>query len=405
MPAANMPAPRDGIAPDESPHGSFLGFQVVTATLCRLILNTGRRFAYPFAPALSRGLGVPLTAITSVIAVMQLTGILGIPGGPLADKWGYRKMMLTAMAMMAVGLLLVGIVPFYITVMIGLFLAGFSKNIFDPAIYGFTAQRVPFSQRGRVVGVLEFAWAGSALVGIPLMGFLIEARNWKMPFWALGFSALAGFVVIFRFFPRDVTGQRDDRSDPWHTAFKHLIQERKALGLMGFVFWASMGNDQLFVVYGAWLERTFAIGVAAIGLGTSVIGAAELIGEGLTSALGDRIGLKRATILGILLAALAYGLLPLLGAHLVIVLTGLFFVFLTFEFSMVCAISLSTEAMPQYRATMMAAFLGVAGLGRVFGSLAGGPIWLTGGIGAVAAASVVASLLAAGSLIWGMAGD
>jgi predicted MFS family arabinose efflux permease len=109
--------------------------------------------------------------------------------------------------------------------------------------------------------------------------------------------------------------------------------------------------------------------------------------------------------LGILLAALAYGLLPLLGAHLVIVLTGLFFVFLTFEFSMVCAISLSTEAMPQYRATMMAAFLGVAGLGRVFGSLAGGPIWLTGGIGAVAAASVVASLLAAGSLIWGMAGD
>ena len=41
-----------------------LVLNIGVAALCRFILNTSRRFVYPFAPVLSRGLGVPLTAIT-----------------------------------------------------------------------------------------------------------------------------------------------------------------------------------------------------------------------------------------------------------------------------------------------------------------------------------------------------
>jgi len=41
------------------PSGHRLTFQLGVATLARLLINTSRRFAYPFASALSRGLGVP----------------------------------------------------------------------------------------------------------------------------------------------------------------------------------------------------------------------------------------------------------------------------------------------------------------------------------------------------------
>ena len=64
-------------------------WQVGLVTLCRLVFNTARRFAYPFAPVLSRGLGVPLTAITSVIAVNQSTAVIGMFFGPLADRLDY----------------------------------------------------------------------------------------------------------------------------------------------------------------------------------------------------------------------------------------------------------------------------------------------------------------------------
>ena len=49
-----------------------LSYQIIIAALFKLLLNIGRRFVYPFAPALSRGLDVPLTAITSIIATASM---------------------------------------------------------------------------------------------------------------------------------------------------------------------------------------------------------------------------------------------------------------------------------------------------------------------------------------------
>ena len=107
-----------------------MAWRIIIAILCRLLLNTARRFAYPFAPVLSRGLGVPLTAITSLIAVNQATAIMGIGFGPLADRFGYRRMMLIGMGMLSLGMLTAGLFPFYYSVMARLVSGGFGKVYF-----------------------------------------------------------------------------------------------------------------------------------------------------------------------------------------------------------------------------------------------------------------------------------
>jgi DHA1 family inner membrane transport protein len=145
-----------------------LAFQVGVATSSRLLLNTARRFAYPFAPALSRGLGIPLTKVTSLITVNQATGILGILFGPLADCFGYRLMMLVGIGMMAIGMFSGGLLPFYSVVLVALFLAGLGKTVFDPALQAYVGKQVPFQRRGTAIGLLEFSWAGSTLIGMPL---------------------------------------------------------------------------------------------------------------------------------------------------------------------------------------------------------------------------------------------
>ena len=81
-----------------------LGWVVATATVSRILLNTARRFPYPFAPALSRGLGVPLPAVTALIAVNQATAVLGALFGPLIDRIGYRPMMLCGLGLLAAGM-------------------------------------------------------------------------------------------------------------------------------------------------------------------------------------------------------------------------------------------------------------------------------------------------------------
>lgn len=382
---------------------SGLAWKVGLATLCRLILNSARRFAYPFAPALSRGLGVNLTAVTSLIAINQATAILGIFFGPLADRWGYRFMMLTGMGVLAVGMISGGFFPFYGVILVALFLAGLGKSIFDPAIQAYVGEHVPYHRRGMVIGVIEFSWAGSTLLGIPLIGVLIEHFGWRSPFYAMGGAALLGVLALMVLIPKD-------RANPvknpvggriWD-AWRKLFTERSTLGAVGFAFFVSAANDNLFVVYGAWLEKSFSLSIIALGLGTSIIGVAELAGEGLTAAISDWLGLKRSVVIGLSLCVVSYVVLPLMSQTLPLALSGLFCVFLTYEFTIVSALSLCTELLPGTRATMMSGFLGAAGAGRVIGALIGGPIWLKGGILITGFVSAAISTLGLLCLVWGL---
>jgi predicted MFS family arabinose efflux permease len=165
-----------------------------------------------------------------------------------------------------------------------------------------------------------------------------------------------------------------------------------------------VANDNLFVVYGAWLEKEFSLSIVALGFGTGIIGIAEFAGESLTATLADRLGLKRSVIGGLTACVICYGILPFLGQTLSMALAGLFMVFLTFEFTIVTSLSLFTELLPKSRATMMASYLALAGIGRVVGALIGGPIWLAGGILATTLVSAAISGLALASLLWGLRG-
>lgn len=378
---------------------------VSVAVICRILFNTVRRFVYTFAAVLSRGLGVPLTAITSLIAVNQATGIIGLFFGPIADRFGYRLVMLLGLGMLGAGMLAGGLSPHYWVVMGALFLAGLGKNAFDPAVQGYFAHRVPFERRARIVGAVELGWAGSTLIGIPLVGLLMDTLGWRSFFFVTGLLAFLGMGIMRVL----VTGERD-RQPPGLTssiigsALFHMGRDRTVCGALCFVSLANMANDTLFVVYGPWLEQSFGLSIVALGAGTAVIGLAELSGEFLTVCFSDRIGLKRSAIIGITLSALCYAALPMAGGTLPMALAALFFIFITFEFSIVTFLSLSTELKPEMRATMMAGNLAAAGIGRIAGALTGGALWLAGGLPAVTLTSAVLSFLALAALAWGLKG-
>jgi predicted MFS family arabinose efflux permease len=379
-------------------------WRIVIAILCRLLLNTARRFAYPFAPFLSRGLGVPLTAITSLIAVNQATAILGIGFGPLADRFGYRRMMLVGMGMLSLGMLAAGIFPFYYSVMTALFLAGLGKSVFDPAIQAYVSRQVPYHRRGMVIGFLETSWAGSTLIGIPCVAILMNRLDWQAPFYVLGGLGMMGIFALISSFPHDkgTNVSKAEKRRTFLNAWPHLITNKPAIGALGYAFFISVANDNLFVVYGAWLEESFHLSIVALGIGTGVIGLAELCGEGLTVLISDRIGLRRSIFSGLVLTIVNYALIPLYGQRLSLALTGIFLIFLSFEFMIVTSMSLCTEILPSHRATMMSAFFAAAGAGRVVGALIGGHIWLLGGIWLTGVVSACITLLALISLMLGL---
>jgi len=178
----------------------------------------------------------------------------------------------------------------------------------------------------------------------------------------------------------------------------------KSAGFGGHRVWffISAAKDNLFIVFGAWMESSFGLGLASLGFAAGIIGAAELMGEGITILVSDRIGLKRATIIGAVLTSMAYILLLFAQQTIFIALAALFVLFMAFEFTMVSLLSLCTAIHPSARATMMAGFYAVGALGRVAGTLAGGLHWTFFGWTTVCIVSAVVNGIGLLLLIWGI---
>jgi MFS transporter, DHA1 family, inner membrane transport protein len=379
--------------------------KIGVVVFCRLVLNTARRFTYPFAPVLSRELGVSLTAITSLIAVNWATSLLGFIFGPIADRSGYRKMMIIGLILLAVGMLAGGVFPFYGVMIIALFLAGLGKIIFDPAVQAYISERVPYHRRATAIGFIEISWAGSTLIGIPVIALLIDKVGWRSPFFAMGMMGILGALGMISLFPKtEKYGSQPAPALPLKKIMQILVGDKSSLGAIFYVFFFSAAVDNLFVVYGAWLEKAFDVGIVALGLGTSVIGAAELVGEIMVATISDRFGLKRVVMLGVMFCIFTYSLLPVVSQSFYLALAALFVHFLLFEFTIISSVALCTELRPDMRATTLAGFFAAAGLGRILGALMGGPVWLAGGIVLTGMISAGLTVFALAALFWGLRG-
>ena len=392
------------MSPRQASETRRLVVELGAAVLARFFLNTARRFAYPFAPALARGLDVPLTQITSLVAINQGSGLLSPVLGPAVDRWGPRALMLIGLGGLALGMLAAALLPFYATVLIALAMAGFGKSCFEPAVQAFVGVRVRWERRGLAIGLIEFAWSGSSLVGIPLLGLAIERYGWRSPFFILGALAVASLVMVALLVPRIRTGSASSHPVRLRDTWARLLQRRTTVGALGYGLCFSMANDSVFVIYGAWLERDFHLPLAALGGATMAIGAAELVAEALTAALGDRVGLARAAVAGIVVTAAAYFAMPLVARTLPLALSALFVAFLAFEFTVVTAVGLVTEIMPDARGAMMGALGTGSSAGRMLGALTGGYVWVAGGLMATGCVAGCLSLLALTSLVWGLRG-
>lgn len=399
-----MMQPADGTSRIRRSRIGSLAGQLGAVTLSRLCLNTARRFAYPFTPALSRGLGVPITAVTSIIAVSQATTMISPVFGPLGDRFGYRSLMLAGLGVMAAGMFAGGLLPAYGVILVSLVMAMLGKSMFDPSVHAYVGGKIPFQRRGLAVGLIEVSWSGSALIGIPLAGLAIENYGWRSPFFILGGLALFSASAIILSIPANGRDRKNLTGNIFGGAWKNLARSRAALGALSLGFLMSAANDNLFIIYGIWLEDSFALKTAALGAATVSIGLAELSGEGIAAMISDYIGLKKAVVLGLMLSAGGYLILPSISSSLPLALTGLFFIFLTFEFTVITSLSLCTELLPQARATMMASFIAVMGFGRVTGALAGGPLWLAGGVSAVCYVSAALGIMAVIVFIVGLRG-
>jgi predicted MFS family arabinose efflux permease len=341
--------------------------QLAAFSLTRTVLNTGFRMVYPFLPVIARGLGVDLQTTALAITARGGLGLMSPLFGSAADVRGRRTVMLFSLLLFAAGCALVALWPSYLTFILGLLIAAAGKILFDPSMQAYLGDRIMYGRRALAIAITELGWSGAFILGVPLAGWMIARAGWASPFAALAVLGLVAAFLLRRILPPDPVRPAEGRR--WRQGLRAVVACRPALAGLAVGFFISMANDLVNVVFGAWLEASFGLRVVALGLASAVIGVAELSGEGLVAALADRLGKKRAVAAGVALNALAGLALPALGQGLVGALVGLFLIYVTFEFTLVSAIPLMSELVPEARATMMASNVGAHSAGRALGAL------------------------------------
>jgi predicted MFS family arabinose efflux permease len=364
---------------------------LIAFSVTRGVINTMYRMVYPFMTVFARGLGVPVEQVAAAVAVRSSLGLAAPLLGSTADRHGRTRAMLLGLSLFIAGTLFVAAWPSYWPFVVALLLTGGGKIIFDPAMQAQLGDRVGYTRRGQAIALTELGWSLAYLVGVPVMGWLIARSGWTAPFpWLAGLAATAA-VILWRILPADAPARGTAAS--LRRGLRQITAQRAALAALAVGLVASAANETVNIVFGAWLEASFGLRVAALGAAAAVLGLAELSGEGLVATVTDRLGKRRAVTVGLVLNGLAGLLLPVLARSTVTALVALFVFYLTFEFTIVSSISLMTELVPEARATLMSSYVAALSAGRVLGAGLGLALF-TLGIRANTAAAVALNILA-----------
>ncbi len=333
----------------------------------RSVINTMMRMVYPFLPVFGRGLGVDLRLLTLAITIRSASGVFGPFLAMVGDIRGRKAGMLFGVGLFALGAGLLVVWPSYPAFVLALVLGIMANFVFAPSMQAFLGDRVPYERRGLVLALTELGWSLAFIIGVPLAGLLIARSGWRAPFpWLAGLGLLA-LVALALLLPHDRPAPTE-KTNLWANLRKVLGYWPALAGVLVCIFMAA-SNELVNLTFGTWLEDAFSVKIAALAAASAIIGASELSGEVLVSGLVDRLGKRRAVVIGLMLNGLVVLILPLIGKTLTGALVGLFFIYLTFEFTVVSSIPLMTEVVPQARATFMSLVIAAMAIGRALGAL------------------------------------
>jgi predicted MFS family arabinose efflux permease len=331
---------------------------ITAVTIARLVANAAYRFAPLFLATIARGFDVSLSTLGFAIFASELSGFASPFAGRIVDRLTHRNSMVLGLVGSAIGCTIAAVSPSPIFFAVGVTVLALTKQSFDLGLGAWIADHVPYTQRGKIVGLTETAWALGLLVGVSLMGLITAITNWRVGF---SFAVLCLIVSMFVIFNR-VTNEARILHESRSTTPQRVTGNSWLVVFTMFCIMCSAQN--LFVTFGAWLEDEFRFGAARLAVAGFSLGLVELVASVSSSRQTDKWGKERSIALGALLV-IPGGIFLCLGSKtLIIGLIGVFIYFLGFEFSVVSLLPLATSLVPNSPGTGLGWVLGAGTLGR-----------------------------------------
>ena len=200
-PLGRVALPAASPATNRSPFAVLVGNPVLVrlmiAALVVAIGGTVMQSVYQFWGRDLFGLSLKDVGIQfMVFAVLSATGQAGLVG-PLARRFGEKKVALLATVGATIGLLLFGIATQQWLVWIALMVLGVSLGVFTPSVTSLVSFQADPRQRGAVMGAFNSASSLGRIVGPALAGPIYFSFGHSAPFLAAAvLTAIGAFLLI-----------------------------------------------------------------------------------------------------------------------------------------------------------------------------------------------------------------
>ena len=145
----------------------------------------------------------------------------GLLTAGFADRFDRKKLLLFFYGGFVLGTLWCGLAQSFETLLAARIVTGLFGGVIGSIVIAISTDLFPPQMRGRVMGIIQTAFAASQVLGIPLGLYLSNHWNWHVPFLALAaLGVLGGFVVNARMQPVNAHLKATQEHSPW----RHLLQ-------------------------------------------------------------------------------------------------------------------------------------------------------------------------------------
>jgi len=363
----------------------------------RWLISLVFRLVYPLLTFLATSFAVNLSTASLLITIQVGASLLSPLGGMLSDRFGDRTTIFWSGILFVVGTVVCAFSYHFWLFLFGYGIIGLAVAIAMPALQSYVSARSHYTQRGRMLGILELSWALSALIGVPLVTWTADHFGLATVFFAL---AVVGAVNV----ALTMTLPNDEQIHAPHirSASEHrlwlLVRQPVILSALGFIFVQMAAVELIFVSYAGWLSSTFGATTTELGFVFGLLGIVELAGSLMATLFTDQIGKRRAVLGGFALVGVWLLLLPH-STSWFLFLTLLLAFDLCFEFAIVSTFPLVSGLSAQGRGTVLAAMTASIGGGRILGSLIAPWLSITIGYGFN---SILAGILVLGAVGFGI---
>jgi predicted MFS family arabinose efflux permease len=243
-----------------------------------------------------------------------------------ADKFDRKKLLLFFYGGFILGTALCGMAGSYPFLLAARVVTGLFGGVIGSIAMAIAADLFPLEMRGRVMGIVQTAFAASQVMGLPVGLYLSNLWGWHAPFLMIaGIGAAVGIVIVLGLKPIDAhLAVKNDRN-----AFLHLFETvTRPVYLRGFAATVLLaaGGFMLMPFGSAFLVNNVGISMRDLPMIYLVTGLSSIIAGPVLGRLSDSMGkfpvFCFGTILGMIMVTIYchLGITPLWAVVLVNVL-------------------------------------------------------------------------------------